>query len=399
MRFLRTVSTRRLLALIAGVVVIIAGGTAIALAATSGGPVPARSTLANAIHRAVTAPAVSGISARITFTNHLIDASDLQGTDPILQGASGRLWVSDTGQVRLELQGDNGDGQVVVNNRSFFIYDPTSNSAYEGTFPADSHHAAQDKQQGPPTVAEIQSNLNQLMQRVNVSGAIPSDVAGRAAYTVRVSPKHDGGLLGDAQLAWDAIHGVPLRFAIYARGDNSPVLELKVTHISYGKVSSSVFKISPPQGAKITKIATASTASTASAAKGTRKGQKPVTGVAAVASHVPFKLVAPPKLVGLPRQSVQLLDMSGSSAALVTYGENLGGIAVIEHAAKPGAHQATASSDQQGLSLPTISVHGATGTELDTALGTVVTFTRNGVSYTVIGSVPAVAAEAAARAL
>ncbi len=258
MKFLRTVSTRRLLALIAGVVVIIAGGTAIALAATSGGPVPARSTLANALHRAVTAPAVSGISARISFTNHLIDASDLQGTDPILQGASGRLWVSDTGQLRLELQGDNGDGQVVVNNHSFFIYDPTANSAYEGTFPADSHHAAQDKQQGPPTVAEIQSNLNQLMQRVNVSGAIPSDVAGRAAYTVRVSPKHDGGLLGDAQLAWDAIHGVPLRFAIYARGDNSPVLELKVTHISYGKVSSSVFKISPPQGAKITKIATAS---------------------------------------------------------------------------------------------------------------------------------------------
>jgi hypothetical protein len=206
-------------------------------------------------------------------------------------------------------------------------------------------------------------------------------------------------LLGDAQLAWDAIHGVPLRFAIYARGDNSPVLELKVTNISYGKVSSSVFKISPPRGAKITKIATASTATTT---KGTHTEQKPVVGVAAVAKHVPFKLVAPSKLVGLPRQSVQLLDMSGSSAALVTYGENLGGIAVIEHAAKPGAHQAAASSNnggQPGLSLPTISVHGATGTELDTALGTVVTFTRNGVSYTVIGSVPAVAAEAAARAL
>jgi outer membrane lipoprotein-sorting protein len=401
MKFLRTVSTRRLLALIAGVVVIIVGGTAIALAATSGGPVPARSTLAKAVHRAVTAPAVTGISARISFTNHLIDASDLQGTDPILQGASGRLWVSDTGQLRLELQGDNGDGQVVVNNRSFFIYDPAMNSAYEGTFPADSHRAAQDTQQGPPTVAQIQTNLNRLMQRVNVSGAIPSDVAGRPAYTVRVSPKHDGGLLGDAQLAWDAIHGVPLRFAIYARGDGSPVLELKVTHITYGKVSSSVFRISPPRGAKITKIAPATTAS---AAKGTHKpgqGQKPVTGVAAVASHVPFKLVAPPKLVGLPRQSVQLLDMSGSSAALVTYGQNLGGIAVIEAPAKPGAHQAAASSDNAGpgLSLPTISIHGTTGTELDTALGTVVTFTRKGVSYTVIGSVPAVAAEAAARAL
>ncbi len=52
-----------------------------------------------------------------------------------------------------------------------------------------------------------------------MSGAIPSDVAGQPAYTVQVSPKHDGGLLGDVQLAWDAVKGVPLRFAIYADGD------------------------------------------------------------------------------------------------------------------------------------------------------------------------------------
>ena len=41
----------------------------------------------------------------------------------------------------------------------------------------------------------------------------------------------------------------------------------------------------------------------------------------------------------------------------------------------------------------------ATGHELTTALGTVVEFERDGVAYTVLGSVPAAAAEAAARAL
>ena len=30
----------------------------------------------------------------------------------------------------------------------------------------------------------------------NLSGAIPTSIAGRPAYTVRISPKHDGGLLG-----------------------------------------------------------------------------------------------------------------------------------------------------------------------------------------------------------
>ena len=52
-----------------------------------------------------------------------------------------------------------------------------------------------------------------------------------------------------------------------------------------------------------------------------------------------------------------------------------------------------------GLNLPTVSINGATGHELDTALGSVVTFTRSGVSYTVLGSVPAAAADLAARAL
>ena len=51
------------------------------------------------------------------------------------------------------------------------------------------------------------------------------------------------------------------------------------------------------------------------------------------------------------------------------------------------------------LRLPQININGATGTELATALGTVVTFERNGISYTVAGSVPPQAAEQAAREL
>ena len=51
------------------------------------------------------------------------------------------------------------------------------------------------------------------------------------------------------------------------------------------------------------------------------------------------------------------------------------------------------------LSLPSVSINGATAHELDTPLGTVVTFTRDGVGYTVLGSVPSAAADMAARAL
>jgi outer membrane lipoprotein-sorting protein len=403
--FLRTTSTRRLLGLIAALIAVIGGGTAIAVAASGAGPVPAPRPLAQAIHSALAAPAPAGITARIKFTNNLIPSSNMQGSDPLLTGASGRVWLSDRG-LRLELQSTNGDAQVVVNAARFWVYDPSSNTVYEGKLPArvGKEHASSDKQHQLPSIAQIQSDLSRLIGHVNISGAIPSDVAGQAAYTVRVSPRHDGGLLGAAELAWDASRGIPLRIAVYARNDSSPVLELKATDISYARVPTSVFAISPPIGAKVVKVDT-------SAARGLANGHQSVrrergrhvqiSGVAAVARHLRFPLVAPNSLVGLPRRSVTLLDWGGSPAALISYGQNLGGIAVIEQTASSGrsAPPSASSGDHAGLSLPTVSIKGSTGQELDTALGTMIRFTRGQVSYTVVGSVPATAAELAARAL
>jgi outer membrane lipoprotein-sorting protein len=402
MKFLRTAPTRRLLALIAGVVAVIAAGTAIAVAASGSGPVPPPKSLASAVHTALSAPQVKGITARIKFTNHLIDSSDLLGADPVLSGASGRLWISNDGRMRLELQSDNGDAQVVVSNGQFWIYDPGSRTAYEGKLPSDAHSGKQSsKAERIPTIAEIQQRISAMMQRANLSGAIPSDVAGQAAYTVRVSPKHDGGLLGSAQLAWDATRGVPLKFAIFARGQSAPVIELKATDISYGSVPASDFQASPPQGAKIVKVTMPAGASHAAAAGKRTRAHREVTGVAAVAKRLPFTLTAPDKLVGLPRRSVSMLSWGGTPAALVTYGQNLGGIAVIEQAAPAGSTtpQVQGKDGKNGLSLPTVSINGVTGQELDTALGTVVRFSRGGVSYIVLGSVPAAAADLAARSL
>jgi hypothetical protein len=134
----------------------------------------------------------------------------------------------------------------------------------------------------------------------------------------------------------------------------------------------------------------------ASGADAAHAHRRSVTGAQAVAAAVPFKLVAPATLVGLPRRRVTLLTMGSQRAAMVGYGQNLGGMVVIER--RTGAH-ASAPGGIGGLSLPSVSINGAKGQELSTPLGTVLTFTRGGVSYTVLGSVPPTAAELAARAL
>jgi outer membrane lipoprotein-sorting protein len=420
-KFLRTASTRRLLAVIAGVVVAIAAGTTIAIAAGGGGPVPRPARLASAIRAALSPHQIPGISADITFTNHLINASQIQGpTDPLLSGGSGHLWVSGDGQLRIELYGDNGDPAVVVNKHSWWVSDPMTQTVYEGTFPkrTGSDTGGSDKAKKTwggsiPTITQIQTELNHLATHLNISGARPTDVAGQPTYTVTVSPKHDGGLLGNLQLAWDAIRGVPLNFAIYARGNGTPVLGIEATGVTYAPVSGSIFSITPPAGYHVVKVSTPSGNSNEQTASGTttkskkakgRHAHPAVAGVAAVARRLPFHLVAPSRLVGLPRQSATLLDWGGKPAALVTYGQGLGGIAVIEQVASGSGSQSlhlgsSSHGDATGLALPGVKIGSASGQELDTALGTIVRFTRAGVAYTVIGSVVPYAADAAARAL
>jgi outer membrane lipoprotein-sorting protein len=392
MRSLRTMPTRRLAALLAAAVGVVGGGTAIAVAGGDG-PTPPPKPLAVAIHDAATAPPVDGITAHIKFTNHLIDASSFQGSDPLLTGATGRLWLGAGHRLRLELQSDSGDVQIVSDGMTVSVYDASMNTVYRADLPQDKTATAAA---APPTLASIQDDLAKLAEHWNLSGAQPSSIAGHSAYTLRISPKHDGGLLGAAELAADANTGVPLRAAVYAVGNSSPVLELEATRLSYGKVDGSVFDITPPADAKVTDL----TRTTAAPAGGGTE-PKPVTGASAVAAAVPFTLSAPDTLAGLQRAEVRLVHAGDHPAALVTYGAGLGGIAVLEQAADPGSGGAPArpKEGESGLSLPTVSINGATAQELTTPLGTMVRFTRAGVAYTVIGSVPAATAEAAARGL
>ncbi|MEA2422842.1 MAG: hypothetical protein QOF55_1941 [Thermoleophilaceae bacterium] len=389
MSFLRTISTPRLAALCASAVAIAAGGTAIALAG-SDGPAPPAKPLAAAVHDGLTAPEVQGITAHVTFTNHLIDSSGIHGASPLLSGASGRLWLSPGRGLRLELQSEGStDSQVVANQQGFFVFDGSSNTVYRGTLPKDKgakfgkRGKGAEKAHKVPSIARIQRGLNQARgHQLDISGPVPGNIAGQPAYTVRVGQGRPGGLLGAVELAWDAARGLPLRVAVYARGSNTPVLELVATDVQYGAVPDSIFAISPPADAHVVNVSS----------KGRKGGDSPRR----VARKLPFQLSAPATLSGRSRSGIKRV-MGG---ALITYGDGPDALAVFERAAKPQKPAAGGSGDQHGqLELPTADINGASAKVIDTPLGSIVSFDRAGVSYTVLGSVHAAEAEAAARGL
>jgi outer membrane lipoprotein-sorting protein len=388
MSALRRLSTRRLIGAIALLLVLVTGGVAVARSALSNGTPPPASPLDQAILSAASGPAPAGVTARITFTNTLVGSGSLPSgaTSPLLSGATGRLWIQDGGAFRLELQSDTGDTEISSDGQRVSVFDASSNTVYRLPALAKTSASA-DPSQEPLTLARIDKALAELGAHVDVSAATPTTVAGQGAYETTLSPKHDGGLLGGLAVAFDAARGVPLRIAIDAAGSSTPVLQLEVTDISYGAVADSDVTVTPPSSAKVVDIAPQD------APNAGGSGSQPITGLAAVEAAAGFPVTAPATLDGLTQQSVRLVDWNGTKVAVAVYGKGLGAIVVAEL-------PATAKDPLAGLDqLPSISINGTTGRELATALGTAITFQHGQVRTLVVGSVPTVSAEQAAREL
>jgi outer membrane lipoprotein-sorting protein len=382
MNILRRVSLVRLLLLCGSIVAIGISATAIALAVGSPAKPPAK-PLANAIHDALAGAhqnSVAGFSADVKLTDHLLEGANLAAGDtggggsgagqlassPLIGGGSGRLWVAADGRVRLELQTEKGDTQIVYDGKQAFMYDAANNTVYrfvpQTSADAKSRQMQKDSTSGEPSsgsevpsVAKIEEQLAKAQKHVTVSGATPDNVGGQPAYTVRVSPREGGSLIGGAELSFDARHGLPLRAALYSSATSSPVIELATEHVSYGPVESSVFDIKPPSGAKVVEV------------------KPPTTGGAGGTSN-------------------KGADRNGARPDVSVSGKGPSSIAVVKQSGKDAAKDPLAG-------LPQVSIGSGKATELQTQLGTVLSFERSGVRYLVGGFLTPGAIEAFARGL
>jgi outer membrane lipoprotein-sorting protein len=371
--FLRRISLTKLLLLCGATVLIGVSATALALALGSG-PTPPAAPLAQAIHGALVGArsnSIEGFSASIKLTDHLVEGSELanagggQGggiaSNPLLTGGSGRLWVSRDGRVRLELQAEKGDTELVYDGHTVTIYDASSNTVYRYT-PAKQEggwtgYAPLKKTDGGdhevPSVAKIEEAIAKVHKHAGLSGATPTDVGGRGAYTVRLSPSEHGSLIGGAELSFDAANGLPLRAAVYSSTTASPVIELGTEGVSYGPVADSVFTISPPPGTTVKEL---KLPSHSAAARGHHDGAKP---------------------------------------NVTSSGKGITAVGVLSE--KPSGKDAGSSGETGGL--PTVKINGITATELRTELGTILTFERTGIRYVLAGAVEPSAVETVAKGL
>lgn len=366
MNILRRLPLSRLLLLIGLLIAVGIGGTTLALALGTG-PIAPRKPLAEAVHDALASPPVEGVSAQIQWTDRLLEGANLASGDgeasqltksPLISGASGRLWISKDGHVRLELQSEKGDTQIYYDGSTVQMYDASSNTLYRYTPAAhegstEGSDTSDSVKHEPPSVAKIEEAISHLREHANVSEANPTDVAGQAAYTVHISPKESGSLLAGGELSFDAVHGVPLRAAVYSTESSAPVLELAASEISYGPVESSIFQFTPPANAKVDEIKSPEHSSSHT---GSTEG--------------------------------------GEHPSVTTHGHGLSTIAALESKTKSGS-----SSPSLPEGLQQVKINSISASELSTELGTLLTFERSGVRYLLAGAVTPGAVEAVAREL
>jgi outer membrane lipoprotein-sorting protein len=181
--FIRRTSRARLLAVITALVALGVASAALAagtLSASTTKPPP--KPLAQALADAAAAPAVDGVTARIAFTNHLVGSDLVPRVSPLLSGATGRLWATNDGRFRLELQGDAGDAQILGDGTAVTLIQPGNATVYRFVLPAKEDASATPEADTPPTAADIQQRLDRLAGTAILSPAEPTDVAGQPAY-------------------------------------------------------------------------------------------------------------------------------------------------------------------------------------------------------------------------
>lgn len=192
------------------------------------------------------------------------------GTDPMALASGShtlRVWTDGQDRTRLALLGRLAEYDVVRDGASVWTYRSEKNEAVHYTLPARAAgepgaagRTAPPGQRPLALPATPQQAADQVLAaltpttEVTVGDAVK--VAGHDAYTLVLTPRDRGSLVGSVRLAVDSATAVPLRVQVFGSGDTSvPALEVGFTDVSFTAPAASVFSFRAPAGAKVTEQA------------------------------------------------------------------------------------------------------------------------------------------------
>jgi outer membrane lipoprotein-sorting protein len=381
------------------------GVGALTVGAGARGEPPERLTEKVLLSRVSAAPeSAPPFRATLTVEQTLVPEGLLGASEGGDTGDSGprtaRLWRGGPDKLRAELQGENGDRVLVRNGDRVSIYDGASNTLKIGEKPeaALSGTAAPDGLPGA-SPEEIDELLAEIAPSSKLTTGAPVEVAGRWAYPLTLEPKDKSATLVErAETLVDAEAFVPLLLELYTEGKPEPVARYEAQDFQVGPVPDARFEFETPPGATVERPEPRNSREDAD-----REGDQP-RKAASVEEASELAGFTVEELPEAPRGRELEEIMVAADGAVLTYGSDWGAVVLAEKPAgeEEAAHSLGSGAGGQGgeLQVPVVDLGGGVqARELSTPVGTVLSWSDGGVSYTLAGSVPAAELREAARGL
>ncbi len=201
-----------------------------------------------------------GLPALPNLSNRANPLSLLSGTHTLQVAANGPQ------KQRIALLDTMSEYDLVHNGTQIWLYDSSQNSVEHGTL---KDKAGLDKA-GPGGKARSKAGelaktpltpqqaaqrlLDALSPSTNISVDGTKSIAGRAAYTLVLTPKESGSLIGKVTIAVDYQNGAPLQVAVYPAGSGTAAFEVGFTSVSFSAPSDAQFNFTAPKGATVQEL-------------------------------------------------------------------------------------------------------------------------------------------------
>ncbi len=164
-----------------------------------------------------------------------------------------RVWYGTDRKARFSLVGDLAETDVVRNGDDVWVWSSTTREATRYTLP---EKDAATTPAPTPLATDPASAAKQALAAVDPTTRVSVDgtgyVADRPVYELLLEPRDARSLVGSVRLAVDSATSVPLRVQVFAKGANEPAFETGFTDVQFERPDDSVFRFTPPPGAKVT---------------------------------------------------------------------------------------------------------------------------------------------------
>jgi outer membrane lipoprotein-sorting protein len=232
--------------------------------ASSNEPLPP--TTPTALLAAVQQPEVAGFSG--TVVSHLsLGLPELPSIGEVTDGTSFtslltgshtmQVWYGGPDQQRVALLGSTDEADVFRDGTDVWQWNSSDHRAVHTVLPERDDNRTKAPAPAlttltPPDLAR--QALRAMDATTKVAVEKDHSVADRSAYNLVLTPRTSTTKVGSVHIAIDGQTKIPLGVQVFARGADSPAVDVAFTSIDYSRPSARTFRFTPPSGATVQQL-------------------------------------------------------------------------------------------------------------------------------------------------